>query len=158
MLKCRLLALLLAGTAASLSGCATSSALLEAEESRTNTQTVLAFEETVFNKHRVREGFTRYVGSSFTQHDPQIEDGKEGTIKALSDLLTKVYPNSRVVVKRTVAQRNLVAVHLLWEQNPGESRGVAVVDIFRLDNGKIVEHWQVAQPVPEAAANDNTMF
>lgn len=158
MLKCRLLVGLLVATAASLSGCAASNALLEAEESRTNTQTVLAFEETVFNKHRVREGFTRYVGSGFVQHDPQFEDGREGTIKVLSDLLTNVYPNSRVVIKRTVSQRNLVAVQLLWDQKPGESRGVAVVDIFRLDNGKILEHWQVAQPVPEAAANDNTMF
>ncbi len=158
MLNCRVLAGLVIGAAAAVSGCATSNALMEAEESRTNTQTVLAFEETVFNKHRVREGFTRYVGTSYTEHDPQLENGKEGAIKALGELLTQDFPNARVVVKRTVAQRNLVAVQLLWDQRPGESRGVAVVDLFRLDNGKIVEHWRVTQPVPAAAANDNTMF
>jgi len=141
-----------------LTGCATSRAVIDAEVSRTNTQTVLAFEETVFNKHQVKDGFERYVGSTYTQHNPQVPDGKDGAIKALSYVLTSVFPRSRVIVKRTVAQRNLVAVHLLWDQKPGETRGVAIIDIFRLDNGKIVEHWDVTEDVPEKAANDNSMF
>jgi predicted SnoaL-like aldol condensation-catalyzing enzyme len=111
---------------------------------------VLAFEETVFNKHQVKEGFERYVGPSYKQHDPLLADGRDGAIK--------VFPNSRVVVKHTVAQDDLVAAHVFWNQKPGETRGVAMVDIYRLENGKIVEHWGVVQDVPEKAANDNPMF
>jgi predicted SnoaL-like aldol condensation-catalyzing enzyme len=63
-----------------------------------------------------------------------------------------------MVVKRTVAQGDLVAVQLFWDQKPGETRGVAMVDIYRLENGKIVEHWDVAQDLSEKSANDGTTF
>jgi predicted SnoaL-like aldol condensation-catalyzing enzyme len=158
MLMRGLLAALMTGAAVMTAGCATSRLLIDAEVARTNTHTVLAFEETVFNKHQVRQGFERYVGPSFRQHNPALPDDKDGAIKALSDLLTNEYPRSRVVVERTVAQGDLVAAQVFWDQRPGESRGVAKVDIYRLENGRIVEHWDVAQDVPERAASDNTMM
>jgi predicted SnoaL-like aldol condensation-catalyzing enzyme len=158
MLTRGLLAALMIGAAVMTAGCATSRLLIDAEVARTNTHTVLAFEETVFNKHQVREGFERYVGPSFRQHNPALPDDKDGAIKALSDLLTNEYPRSRVVVERTVAQGDLVAAQVFWDQRPGESRGVAKVDIYRLENGRIVEHWDVAQDVLERAASDNTMM
>jgi len=153
-----LLGALMVGAAATTTGCATSRSLIDAEVARTNTHTVLAFEETVYNKHQVKEGFGRYVGSTFMQHNPMLPDGKDAAINALSYLLTNVFPSSRLVVKRTVAQGDLVAAQVFWDQKPGEPRGVAMVDIYRLVNGKIVEHWDVAQDVPEKTANDNTMF
>jgi predicted SnoaL-like aldol condensation-catalyzing enzyme len=158
MLTRGLLAALMIGAAVMTAGCATSRLLIDAEVARTNTHTVLAFEETVFNKHQVREGFERYVGPSFRQHNPALPDDKDGAIKAISDLLTNEYPRSRVVVERTVAQGDLVAAQVFWDQRPGESRGVAKVDIYRLENGRIVEHWDVAQDVLERAASDNTMM
>lgn len=153
-----LLGALMVGAAATTTGCATSRYLIDAEVVRTNTHTVLAFEETVFNKHQVKEGFGRYVGLTFKQHNPMLPDGKDAAIMALSNVLTNVYPGSRKIVKRTVAQGDLVAAQVFWDQKPGETRGVAMVDIYRLENGKIVEHWDVAQDVPETTANDNTMF
>jgi predicted SnoaL-like aldol condensation-catalyzing enzyme len=66
-----------------------------------------------------------------------------------------VFPASRIVVERTVAQGDLVAAQVFWDQKPGETRGVAMVDIYRLQNAKIVEHWQVAQHLTDSAANDN---
>jgi predicted SnoaL-like aldol condensation-catalyzing enzyme len=153
-----LLGALMVGAVTTTTGCATSRYLIDAEVVRTNTHTVLAFEETVFNKHQVKEGFGRYVGSTFKQHNPMLPDGKDAAIMALSNLLTNVYPGSRKVVKRTVAQGDLVAAQVFWDQKPGETRGVAMVDIYRLVDGKIVEHWDVAQDVPETTANDNTMF
>ena len=60
------------GAAAAVTGCATSGLLIDAELARTNTHTVLAFEETVFNKHRVRDGFDRYVGAQFRQHSAML--------------------------------------------------------------------------------------
>jgi predicted SnoaL-like aldol condensation-catalyzing enzyme len=151
-------AALMVGAAATTTSCATSRYLIDAEVARTNTHTVLAFEETVYNKHQVKEGFGRYVASNFKQHNPTLPDGKEAAITALSYLLTNEIPASRLVVKRTVAQGDLVAAQVFWDQKPGETRGVAMVDIYRLVDGKIVEHWDVAQELPEKTVSDNTMF
>jgi len=57
-------------------------------------------------------------------------------------------------VERTVAQGDLVAVQVFWDQKPGQTRGVAMVDIYRLVDGKIVEHWDVAQPLPDTSISD----
>ena len=148
-----MLAALMVGVAATTTGCATSRALIDAEVARTNTHTVLAFEETVFNKHQVKEGFERYVGPNCRQHSAMLPDDKVAAIKVLSHLLTNEYPASRVVVERTIAQGDLVAAQIFWDQKPGETRGVAKVDIYRLENGRIVEHWDVAQNVPGQAAS-----
>jgi predicted SnoaL-like aldol condensation-catalyzing enzyme len=145
MLMRTVLAAFMVGTATLAAGCATSGLLIDAEVARTNTHTVLAFEETVFNKHRVRDGFDRYVSAQFRQHGAALPDDRDAAITALSRLVTNEYPASRKIVERTVAQGDLVAVQALWDQRPGETRGVATVDIFRLADGKIVEHWDVAQ-------------
>lgn len=151
--------LTLLATAATLggSGCASIAAQQE-ETAKSNTQVVLAFENMVFNQHQVAEGFEKYVGPTYKQHNPRVPDGKEGAVKALTYVVTTLYPNSKIVIKRTVAEGDLVAVHLFSDRKPGELRGAAIVDIFRLENGKIVEHWDVDQEVPEKSANDNTMF
>jgi predicted SnoaL-like aldol condensation-catalyzing enzyme len=140
--------LLSLGTALN-SGCSTPRFVIEAENARTNTHIVLAFEETVYNRHRVREGFNRYVSSDYKEHDVSIPAGMDAAAKALGNELTNVLPNSRVIVKRTVAQGDLVAVHALWDQKPGETPGAVRVDIYRVVNSKIVEHWKVEQPVPD---------
>ncbi len=150
----RVLAAFMVGVAASTAGCATSRLLIDAEVARTNTHTVLAFEETVYNKHQVKDGFDRYVGPGFKQHSGMLPDDREAAIRLLSHLLTSEYPASRLLVERTVAQGDLVAVQVFWNQIPAETRGVARVDIYRLENGRIVEHWDVAQNVPEQAARD----
>jgi predicted SnoaL-like aldol condensation-catalyzing enzyme len=146
------LAALMVGVAAGSTGCATSRLLIDAQSARTNTHTVLAFEETVFNRHRVEEGFERYVAPDFRQHAAALPDDREGSISALRRLLGNDFPASRVTVERTVAQGDLVAVQLVWEQTPGQSRGVARVDIYRLQDGRIVEHWDVTQSVADRNA------
>ena len=70
---------------------------------------------------------------------------------------TAAFPNFRLEVKRLVAEGDLVMMHSHLVRQPGD-RGVAVVDIFRLEEGKIVEHWDVSQEVPEKSANNNSMF
>jgi predicted SnoaL-like aldol condensation-catalyzing enzyme len=150
----RLLAAFMAAVALSTTGCATSRLLIDAEVTRTNTHTVLAFEQTVFNKHQVKDGFDRYVGANFRQHSGVLPDDREAAIRLLSQLLVSEYPASRLVVERTVAQGDLVAVQVFWSQNPAEKRGVARIDIYRLENGRIVEHWEVSQELPEQPAGD----
>jgi predicted SnoaL-like aldol condensation-catalyzing enzyme len=137
------------------SACSTPRFVIEAENARTNTHVVLAFEETVFNKHHVHEGFNRYVAADYKEHDPTLPGDADAAARALNNQLTNVLPESRVIVKRTVAQRDLVAVHAFWDQKPGASGGIARVDIYRLVNARIVEHWLVAQTVPENNGADS---
>jgi len=136
--------LVLSALVAGASGCA-SVAVLRQEEAKTNTQTVLAFEETIYNKHQVQEAFAHYVGQMYREHDARLGDGRrEGAMRALTQLAA-AYPGSRVTVQRTIAQGNMVAVQLIWNAQPPPARGVARVDIYRLEDGRIVEHWAVAQ-------------
>jgi predicted SnoaL-like aldol condensation-catalyzing enzyme len=90
------------------------------------------------------------------EHSPPLADGVDATREFLETLTTQS-PDLRIEVKRTVAEGDLVFLHLHVKES-AEDRGVAVADIFRLEDGKVVEHWDVVQPVPETAANDNGMF
>jgi predicted SnoaL-like aldol condensation-catalyzing enzyme len=83
-------------------------------------------------------------------------EGPEAFVTAVKAFLI-AYPRLRVDFKRFFADENLVAVHSHMTREPGD-RGLAVVDIFRLENDKIVEHWDVIQPVPATTANPNGMF
>lgn len=138
--------------------CSTPRFLIEAENARTNTHIVLAFEETVFNKHRVHEGFDRYVAADYKEHDPMLVDGADAAARALNNQLSTVYPNSRLIVKRTVAQGDLVAVHAFWDRTPQDRQGVARVDIYRLVNARIAEHWLIEQPVPEGQGDTSNVL
>ncbi|PFD40739.1 pyruvate kinase [Bacillus cereus] len=66
-------------------------------------------------------------------------------------------PNSSAEIKRVVAEGDTVALHVHSRAN-SQDKGVAIVDVFRIKNGKIVEHWDVIQEIPNETANDNTMF
>jgi predicted SnoaL-like aldol condensation-catalyzing enzyme len=154
MAKVTPILLLASGLAAS--ACSTPRFLIEAENARTNTHIVLAFEETVFNKHRVQEGFNRYVASEYHEHDLSLPEGADGAAAALDQQLRTVLSGSHLLVKRTVAQGDLVAVQALWDPTPGQGRGMARVDMYRLVDSKIVEHWAVQQPIPNAPVDDRT--
>jgi predicted SnoaL-like aldol condensation-catalyzing enzyme len=147
--------------ACALSACATNGPTARALRAQQNTAVVLAFLDTAFNKHEVEQAFKLYVGPYYRQHNPHVADGIEPAITLLTHLTRETYPELREEVKRTVAQGDLVAVHAHFTHTAAEragSGGEAVVDIFRLEHGKIVEHWDVVEAVPGESANDNTMF
>src|SRR5471032_3495092 len=98
----------------------------------------------------------KYLGPRYTQHNPGAPDGPEG-FKRLVTLLKEKFPNSHNEIKRVIAEGDLVVLHVHSVREPGQ-RGRAIVDIFKVENGKIVEHWDVVQDIPEKSANDNTMF
>ena len=144
-----------------LAACASSGAMPRAMRAQQNTAVVLAVLDTVFNKQEVDQAFKLYVGPSYRQHNPHVADGAEGAVHALTRFTHELYPQLHQEIKHTVAQGDLVAVHSRYLAGPAAgARGPdqAAVDIFRLEHGKIVEHWDVLQDVPETSANDNSMF
>lgn len=97
-----------------------------------------------------------YLSDPYIQHNPKAPDGIAAARMGM-EMLAKAFPDRRVEFKRVLVDGDLVAVHSHSINAPGDL-GQAVVDIFRFENGKIVEHWDVHEDVPETAANDNTMF
>ena len=120
-----------------------------------NKRTVLDFYDQALNKKDF-DAAAKHFGRHYIQHNPTAPDGIEG-FKGFIGFLKAKFPASRSEIKRTFAEGDYVIVHVHAVREPG-TRGSAIVDIFRLENGKIVEHWDVVQPIPEKAANSNGMF
>ena len=123
---------------------------------KANAQKVIAFMDMVFNQKKVKEGFDTYVGDKYIQHNPIAPDGKEAAIEVLGKAL-QALPGWSYEFKHAYVDGNIVVLHSHVRMK-ADDRGMAVVDIFRFEKGKIVEHWDVLQPIPEKSANNNTMF
>lgn len=121
-----------------------------------NKQTVVAFFTRAFNDHEPADAVAKYVGSRYIQHNPDTPDGAAAFVESTKKLIAR-NPELGVEIKRVIAEDDVVVTHDLVKSSP-DQRGMAGIDIFRLEDGKIVEHWDVRQPVPEKAANGNTMF
>lgn len=126
------------------------------QQAEQNKKIVTDFYEGVFLKHQVKEYADRYIGDQYIQHNPHVPDGKAPFVNYFTGHF-KENPEAKSVIKRAVAEGNLVFLHVHSTQN-AQDRGVAIVDIFRVENGKVVEHWDVQQEIPEQSANTNTMF
>ncbi|GAA1683099.1 ester cyclase [Nonomuraea maheshkhaliensis] len=120
-----------------------------------NKQTVLDFYEAAFNAKDFAAA-AELVGDGYTQHNPLIADGADG-LQARLRHLKETFPALRVEVRRLLAEDDYVVGHVHAVRVPGQ-RGTAIMDIFRLKDGKLVEHWDVMQEIPEEALNRNGMF
>lgn len=119
-------------------------------------EVVELFIDLFYKKKNVRQAFETWVHPDYIQHKPTLPDGREAVIEFLENLMER-YPERIFTVHRVIASEDLVAVHYHSQASP-EDLGFAVVDIFRVEDCRMVEHWDVVQRVPEDAANDNTMF
>jgi predicted SnoaL-like aldol condensation-catalyzing enzyme len=115
-----------------------------------------AFYEEAFNDGDPEGAVERHVGNRYVQHNPQAADGPEAFI-GFVQWFRGEHPELHIDIKRMIAEGDLVVTHGLITTGPGD-RGTAAADIFRVEDGKVVEHWDVLQPVPEGSENDNTMF
>jgi predicted SnoaL-like aldol condensation-catalyzing enzyme len=120
-----------------------------------NKKAVIEFYDKALNQKDF-EAASKYFGPRYIQHNPGAPDGIEG-FKAFIAQRKEKFANAKSEIKRAFAEGDYVILHVHGVREPGE-RGVAIVDIFRLENGKIVEHWDVVQPIPEKTANSNGMF
>jgi predicted SnoaL-like aldol condensation-catalyzing enzyme len=105
---------------------------------------------------KVREAFETWVDPGYVQHNPMAATGRDAAINFLEPFFAQ-HPDIHYSIARVIADGNLVAVHSHGKFGP-DDRGVAVVDILRVEGCKVMEHWDVVQPVPEKSANSNGMF
>jgi predicted SnoaL-like aldol condensation-catalyzing enzyme len=128
-----------------------------------NKQTAIAFLKMAFVDKNPEKAIRLYVGDYYRQHNPNVPDGKEAVLHYAKRRCAE-NPNRQMNFKRIIAEDDYVVIHIQHvfaetdKAYPEAPHGMAGVDIFRFENGKIVEHWDVIQPVPAEAAHHNTMF
>jgi predicted SnoaL-like aldol condensation-catalyzing enzyme len=116
---------------------------------------VEVFADIFYRQKNVKKAFEDFVSDNYIQHNPSILDGREAAIEMLEPKFSN--PEARFDVKRILVDGDLAVIHLHGRMNKTVLGG-AVADIYRLEMGKIVEHWDVLQPVPENAVNPHPMF
>lgn len=122
---------------------------------KSNRAVMQRFTELLYGRKQVREAYEAHVAADLIQHNPTMADGRDAAIAALTALMAN--PAASFEVKRIVVEGDLAVVHYHGRLDP-TGPGAAVVEIFRLSKGKIVEHWDVFQMIPAKSANTNTMF
>lgn len=124
-------------------------------ETERNRKVVEDFARTFYIEKNVPKAFAAHVAPEYIQHNPGIADGRDAAVAALTPMFSA--PGARFDVKRIVVEGDYALIHLFGQGDP-ETPGAAVADIYRLKNGKIVEHWDVLQPMPAKSANPHPMF
>ena len=145
----------LAVTALALVAMTPAALAADAKQMEENKKTVAALYDAALNQKDFEKA-SQYLGPRYTQHNPNAADGPDG-LKGFIAFLKDKFPNNKSEIKRIFADGDYVIDHVHAAREPG-TRGNAIVDIFKLENGKVVEHWDVVQPIPETAQNSNGMF
>lgn len=128
------------------------------EPVRSPREVVLAFYDAALNEKDIEKA-KEFLGDTYIQHNSMIADGPEAFLRFI-EFRRQHHPQARNEVKRVIAENDLVALHVHSVLVPG-TPGRRIVDIFRVEDGKVVEHWDVIQDIPEAVyppLNDNGLF
>ena len=125
------------------------------QKTQANRSIVADFVELLYVRRAVRLAFEKHVAPDYIQHNPSLPDGRDAAIELLEPMFSS--PAFIVDVKRVLVDGDLAAIHLHARPTP-DALGGAVVDLFRLQGGKIVEHWDVIQQWPETSVSSHPMF
>lgn len=120
-----------------------------------NRRIIEDFARLFYVERDVRQAFETYVAPDYVQHNPGVPDGREAAIALLQPMFSD--PKHSFEVRKIIVDGDLAAIHIFAKPDPA-ARGAAVADFYRLKDGKIVEHWDVIQPIPEKSANAHPMF
>ena len=112
------------------------------------------FVDLMYRQRNVRAAFDRYVAVDYRQHNPGLPDGRDAARDALADLFADRTFEPQVV--RILVDGDLCALHLRVRRDGVDN--AAVVDLYRVNENLVVEHWDVIQPWPLTSANDHPMF
>lgn len=124
-------------------------------QAKANCRLVVNFYDAFFNRHDIKAA-DQAVAHSYVQHNPQLPNGREALVEFFTRYFRE-HPRAAGQIFHVGTSGDLVWLHVHAVQEP-DDRGAAIVDIFRVQDGRIAEHWDVIQPVAEKSANDNTMF
>lgn len=127
-----------------------------AADTSANRQAIEKFVDLFYRQKKVREAFETYVVPDYVQHNPAATDGRDAAIKLLEPMLA-AYPELKVDVLRIVVDGEIAVVHSRALLSPTQP-AVSTFDMFRMKNGKIVEHWDVMQSVPEKSVSSHPLF
>lgn len=120
-----------------------------------NRTIVTEFARLFYAERDVRGAFERFVASDYIQHNPAMPDGREVAIRLLEPKFTQ--PGASFEIKRILVDGDMAMIHLRGRPSPDKPGG-AVADIYRLANGRIVEHWDVLQPIQTDTVNPHPYF
>lgn len=120
-----------------------------------NRKLVTDFARIFYTEKDVKRAFETYVVPDYIQHNPGIADGRDAAVKALAPMFSA--PGAKFEVKRILMDGDMAMIHLFGQGDP-KTPGAAVADLYRLKDGKIVEHWDILQPMPATSANPHPMF
>ena len=128
------------------------------EQTLKNKQTVIQLFDLMFNQNRVKEAIDKYISDEFIEHSPYLADGKEALIEYF-ERMAEEYPDKRVTIKRAIAEGDYVVLHCHQEWPGSKERHLAAIDIFRMnEEGRVAEHWDVIQAIPDEKVNSNPLF
>ncbi len=119
-----------------------------------NKKNVVEFYDLIINRKDF-ESAKKYMADRYRQHNPRVADGPDGLRAHIEDLKNN-FPDVRSEIKKVIAEGDYVVLHVHSRRTP--IRQLAIIEIFRLENGKIAEHWDVVQEIPETSLNPNGMF
>ncbi len=132
----------------------TNSSTRNLQQEESNKQLVLKFYQKLFGDKDI-SAIDEYIVPNYIQHNPQIADGREA-LKKIATQWIAGGPKTKVDVHQSVAEGNLVILHVKIPTPDGKYQAIA--EIFRVENNKIAEHWDVIQAAPETSANPHPMF
>lgn len=117
-----------------------------------NRHIITEFARIFYTEKNVKKAFETYVSGQYIQHNPNIADGREAAIAALAPKFSA--PGARFDIRHLIVDGNMAVIHLRGRPSP-EALGGAVADIYRIEGGKIIEHWDVLQPIQDKSSNRN---